>query len=242
MLYNDTQILSEKKITIMSDFIFMLTKDDQTVPDALAHARTAIQSGIRHIGFKNIGLLNDELKAVAHYIQQEGGTAYLEVVSLDLETEVCSAQFAVEAGINRLLGGTHPKAVLPIIEGTGIEYYPFPGKIIGHPSILTGTEKEIIDNAKKIAQQEGVTGLDLLAYRWQKNNVSHLIDEVCHAVDKPVIIAGSIDSQERIETVIRHGAAGFTVGTAAMTGAFPVQPDSLAVQLATIKEMSHTRV
>ncbi|TIM59586.1 MAG: 4-hydroxythreonine-4-phosphate dehydrogenase, partial [Mesorhizobium sp.] len=38
------------------DFIFMLTRNDRTVTDAAVHAETALGAGIRHIGFKDIGL------------------------------------------------------------------------------------------------------------------------------------------------------------------------------------------
>jgi transposase-like protein len=33
------------------------------------------------------------------------------------------------------MGGTHPHIVLPILAGTGIRYYPFPGEVVGHPRV-----------------------------------------------------------------------------------------------------------
>ena len=60
-------------------------------------------------------------------------------------------------------------------------------------------------------------GLDLLAYR-STENATGLMAAVVAAVDKPVIMAGSIGSRERIEIVRRSGAAGFTIGTAALDG------------------------
>ncbi len=56
---------------------------------------------------------------------------------------------------------------------------------------------------------------------------------VCAHAGKPVIMAGSIDSAERIGAVVGSGAAGFTVGTAALDGVFPTAP-SLADQIAYI--------
>ena len=45
--------------------------------------------------------------------------------------------------------------------------------------------------------------------------------EVCRQADVPVIMAGSIDTTARIQIVRDAGAAGFTVGTAALDERFP---------------------
>ena len=58
-------------------------------------------------------------------------------------------------------------------------------------------------------------GLDLLAYR-SNEDVPALIKAVCAAVSKPVYVAGSIDTPERMGVVKEAGAAGFTIGTAAL--------------------------
>ena len=65
------------------DFILMLTANDQTIPDAPARLEEALEGGVRHIGFKDIGLPVAELKGLAATIRGAGGRSYLEVVSLD---------------------------------------------------------------------------------------------------------------------------------------------------------------
>ena len=45
-------------------FIFMLTRNDRTVADASQHLQTALSLGVHHIGFKDIGLPTDQLKAL----------------------------------------------------------------------------------------------------------------------------------------------------------------------------------
>jgi Ala-tRNA(Pro) deacylase len=80
----------------------------------------------------------------------------------------------------------------------------------------------------------GVHGLDLLAYRFE-GDVPRLIREVCAAVDKPVVVAGSIDRQERLQAVIAGKAAGFTIGTAALDGVFPARSKALPDQLTAIQ-------
>lgn len=125
--------------------------------------------------------------------------------------------------------------VLPIIEGAGLAYYPFPGRISGHPSVLEGDEASIVASASEITRHVGVSGLDLLAYR-AKGNVPALINAVCAAVSKPVIVAGSIDSQEQVRAARTGGAAGFTIGTSALDGRFPADGTDLEAQLAAIMQ------
>ena len=212
------------------DFIFMLTRNDRTVDDAEVHVETALACGIRHIGFKDIGLPFATLAKLARRIQDAGASAYIEVVSLDRESELRSVKAAVDLGVDSLLGGTHVDDVLPLLEGSGIRYYPFPGQIAGHPSILEGSEEEIVASAIALASQAGVSGLDLLAYR-STGDVPSLIRAVCQAVAKPVIIAGSIDRPEQIAVAQKGGAAGFTIGTSALDGRFPAGDSDLASQL-----------
>ena len=68
-----------------------------------------------------------------------------------------------------LLGGTRVDNVLPVIKGSGIRYFPFPGRISGHPSVLEGSIDDIVESAKTMAACDGVHGLDLLAYRSSEN-------------------------------------------------------------------------
>ena len=118
------------------DFIFMLTRNDRTVTDATTHVETALRAGVRHIGFKDVGLPFKELARLNQRIKDAGARAYIEVVSLDRESELRSVRAAVDLGVDDLLGGTHIEDVLPIIEGTGLGYYPFPGRITGIPACL----------------------------------------------------------------------------------------------------------
>lgn len=215
-------------------FIFMLTRNDRTVEDAMTHLETALSLGVRHIGFKDVGLPVADLKALNTAIKGKGATSYLEVVSLDRETELVSARTAVEIGVDVLLGGTRVDEVLPVLAETPLRYYPFPGHIAGHPSVLEGTIEEIAASARDLASRDGVHGLDLLAYRSPDQNVPALIAAVCKAAGKPVIVAGSIADKDRIGAVHRAGAAGFTIGTAALDGEYPAGAVTLEAQLTAI--------
>ncbi|HVN00536.1 MAG TPA: hypothetical protein VMT68_10000 [Caulobacteraceae bacterium] len=215
-------------------FIFMLTRDDATVPNAAEAAREAIAAGARHIGFKDVGAAPGDLAALAAQLKAAGATTYLEVVSLDEASELASAELALALGVDVLMGGVRPWAVAPRVRGTPLRYFPFAGRIVGHPSALDGSADEIAASAREIAAIPGVDGLDLLAWRSSLDGGA-LARAVCAAVAKPVVVAGSIDCAERIAAVRLAGAHAFTVGTAAIDGVFPAAAPGLAGQLAAIQ-------
>lgn len=219
------------------DFILMLTAADRTIPDAAARLEQALEGGVRQIGFKDVGLPFAELRGLAETIRASGGRSFLEVVSLDEESELASARAAVELDVDCLLGGTRAEVVTEITRDHPLRYYPFPGHITGHPSVLEGPEDEIVASARRLADLQHVHGLDLLAYRFA-GDVPALMRSVCAAVAKPVIVAGSIDSAARVAAVAEAGAAGFTVGTAALAEAFPAEGTGFAAQIRAILDIT----
>lgn len=216
----------------------MLTKDDQTISDAREYVKEIVSGGVKHIGFKDIGLPINELKHLAEDLRKEGVKIYLEVVSLDAESEKRSAKVAMDLNVDFLLGGTRPETIASIVKDHSLKYYPFVGKIEDHPSILTGTITEIAAHAQQITSIDGVDGIDLLAYRFTGKDIPLLIQEVCKKSKKPVIVAGSIDSKDRIKVVKSTGASGFTVGTAAFDMKFPSRQVGISGQVQSILEMS----
>lgn len=215
-------------------FIFMLTRNDRTVSDAEAHLDTALEAGVRHIGFKDVGLPEARLKALRDRITGAGGTCYLEVVSEDRESELASAEAARRIGVDVLLGGTRAAEVAPVMAGSGIRYMPFPGRVEGIPSVLHGPAEAIVASAEAMAAMEGVHGLDLLAWRF-RGDVEALIARVAGATEKPVVVAGSVVNPAQIAALRSAGAWAFTIGTAALDGVFPAAEPGLAGQLAAIR-------
>ena len=65
----------------MPEFIFMLTHEDVTVENALEVHSEIRDVGIRYVGFKDIGLPFDRLKALTKVIHESGQEVMLEVVS-----------------------------------------------------------------------------------------------------------------------------------------------------------------
>jgi NAD(P)H-dependent flavin oxidoreductase YrpB (nitropropane dioxygenase family) len=58
---------------------------------------------------------------------------------------------------------------------------------------------------------------------------------VTAAVDKPVIVAGSIDEPERVRAAVCGGAAGFTIGTAAIAGDYAPGERDFAAQIRAVQ-------
>lgn len=193
----------------MINFIFMLTLNDETVPNAHEVYDMVRNIGVEYVGFKDIGLPMDELKRLTRRIQADGKKAVLEVVSLEGEEYMNSIRAGLVLDVDFVIGGNKAE---PIILERGIEHYPYIGQVIDHPAKLRGSIDEIIqDAARKI--EEGTNGFNLLAYRYN-GNVEELVKRVVSATDKPIICAGSITSIEQIEFLQSAGVWGFTIGGA----------------------------
>ncbi len=216
----------------MIEFIFMLTHSDRTVPNARAVYEEVRTTGLRYVGFKDIGLPPAELRELSEAIRADGREVMLEVVSEAKEDELRSVQTALEIGVDWLLGGTHPDEALELIAGNPIRYCPFPGRVVGHPSLLRGTIDEIADDAAALTARPGVHGLDLLAYRYD-GDVEALTAAVRESASGPVIAAGSVDSLARIAALRRIGVWGFTIGGAIFDGRFAGAP-SVRDQIETV--------
>src|SRR5215203_6052862 len=201
----------------MIEFIFMLTRDDVTLTDARSIYESVADTGLRHVGCKDVGLPEAELSALMDDIRAHGHQSYLEVVSETEEATLESARAAAEIGPDNLIGGTLIEPVQEIVAGTGIRFWPYVGQIVGHPCLLRGSIDEIVADTERAAAL-GVDGINLLAYRYD-GDVEALVRAVVGATDKPVICAGSVDSVERIRALDACGAWAFTIGTAALDGA-----------------------
>ena len=92
----------------MAEFIFMLTCDDRTLERAAEIYDEVRDTGIRYVGFKDVGLPFDRLSSLSAAIHGGGQKVLLELVSEDKEAEIGSARAGVEMGVDYLLGGANP--------------------------------------------------------------------------------------------------------------------------------------
>jgi hypothetical protein len=209
----------------MSEFIFMLTHNDSTVENAREVLDQVAATGLRHIGFKDVGATAQKQRELAQAAHDAGLTVYLEVVSVDKADEMESLDAAVAAGVDWVLGGKFASDAVARLTGTGIKLAPFPGRIIGHPSALEGTIEEIAAHAAELTSMPGVSGVDLLAYRHASVDPLELTAAVVAASHGPVIAAGSVVSDAQIKGLAKAGAWGFTIGGAIFDGLLPGEND-----------------
>jgi len=194
------------------ELIVMLTHQDETVPDALELFERTKDYPITHWGFKDVGLPPKEMQAVGKAMKDAGKITFLEVVSLSEEEGLRGARLAVDAGFDVLMGTVFYPSISEYLKDKPIRYYPFPGRVHGHPSILDGAIEEVVAHACEL-EACGAHGLDLLTYRY-KGDAPRLLGQVVQSTQIPVISAGSIASFERIAEVQDAGAWGFTIGSA----------------------------
>jgi len=223
------------------NFIFMLTHNDTTVPDAGGVYDSLRGTGLRYVGFKDIGAMPEELAVVADKAHADGLEVFLEVVSTSRESELASLEAGRQIGVDWVMGGTHAEDGVRILAGSGVKYCPFPGRIEGHPSILLGAAADIAQDAKDLTAMEGVYGVDLLAYRHPEEDPLEVIRQVVDASSGPVIVAGSIVTADQIRQVAAAGAWGFTIGGAIFEGRLPGAPD-LAAQISAVLKMEGAEV
>jgi hypothetical protein len=218
------------------NFIFMLTHNDTTVPDADKVYEGLRGTALRHVGFKDIGATPEELAVVTEMAHADGLEVFLEVVSTSMESELASLEAALRIGVDWVMGGTHAQEGVRILAGSRVKYCPFPGRIDSHPSILLGSVAEIAQNAGDLTAMNGVFGLDLLAYRHPNEDPLEVTRAVVSASSGPVIVAGSIVTAEQIRQVAATGAWGFTIGGAIFEGRLPGAPN-LAEQINSVLRM-----
>jgi hypothetical protein len=213
----------------------MLTREDRTVEDCLTVVDDAVAVGLRHIGFKDVGVAPPILRALNERIKSSGATSYMEVVSTSPEAALRSACMAAEIGVDRLLGGTDAEAILQTVAGSGIAYYPFPGFPEGHPTRLGGTAGQIAAHCSAFLEK-GCAGVDLLAYRATAADPLDLVRAARQALgrEKRLIVAGSVNSAERIATLRAAGADAFTIGSAVFDGSFSPSKGGLRAQLSDV--------
>jgi hypothetical protein len=217
------------------DFIFMLTRADETVENGLQLLDGIAELGLRHIGLKDVGVDRAALRDLCERITAMGATSYLEVVSTDTDSCLAAARAAAEIGVDRLLGGTAVDATLEILHGTGIRYYPFAGYPVGHPTDLRGSGADIADHCAAF-MAKGCAGADLLAYRATEADPLDLVRAARTALGTGfLIVAGSISSQTQLADLSRAGVDAFTVGTAIFEDAFAAGGAGIANQIRAIQ-------
>jgi hypothetical protein len=198
--------------------IAMLTRADETVDKSIEIFEGMRNTPILHWGFKDVGLPVSKMGRLVERMKAANKTTYLEVVSLSEEEGLRGAELAVETGFDVLMGTVFFPSIGDYLRDKPVKYYPFPGIVRGHPSVLEGSLEGIVEHARFL-ETCGADGMDLLTYRYA-GDAPALLRAVVKATPLPVVSAGSIASYQRIAEVWGAGAWGFTIGTAFFEGAF----------------------
>ena len=110
------------------DFVFMLTRNDATVENALDLVEVARPLRLKHIGFKDVGAEPWLLQRLTAAIREAGAAVWMEVVSTTREDELRSIALARDLGVDWLMGGVHVEEGLSALAGSATRYLPFAGR------------------------------------------------------------------------------------------------------------------
>ncbi len=212
------------------DFVFMLTRADQTVTDCLDVLDDIRPLGLAHIGFKDVGVSPGVLAQLVRQIKAAGATSYMEVVSTSREACLRSARVARDIGVDRLLGGTEVEEVLEILAGSAVHYMPFPGRPFEHPTKLAGSPSQVEDDCRRFRAM-GCAGIDLLAYRATEADPLELVCAARRGSDGILLVAGSVNTPAQIRDLAAAGADAFTIGSSVFDGSFAPRLGSLRSRL-----------
>lgn len=193
------------------ELLVMLVQNDRTVENAIELFNDAKHLPIMHWGFKDVGLEKEKMIELVKEMKAAGKTTYLEIMSFDEKGGLESAQLAIDCGFDVAIGTAYSDSIKNLLKNSSTKYYPFTGKLEGHPATLVGTVDEIVEHGKMM-QAKGVDGLAISTYRF-KGNHKELIQAIADEIEIPVISAGSINSFERIDELKQAGVWGVTIGS-----------------------------
>lgn len=208
----------------------MLTQHDRTVANCLDVLRAIDGLDVRHVGFKDVGVDRATMVELVRRIKASGATSYLEVVSTSAADIVRSLEVANDLGVDRVLGGTDLPAARRILGGLE-RYFPFPGIPVGHPTRLGGSPGLVADQCRQM-REAGCGGVDLLAFRATEAEPMALIHAARRALpDRKLMVAGSVNSADRVHALSKAGVDAFTIGSAVLDHSFAPGLDSVPAQI-----------
>lgn len=217
----------------------MLTHNDVTVGNAREVFRESADLPVRYWGFKDAGMTRNEMEALAGDLKDAGKVPVLEVVSFDEKELVEASELAIACGMEYFTGSFFSPAVAKRVNEAGLRYFPFCGDVGGSPIVLRGTPQSIVQHAKEILEQ-GADGVDLVAYRYTDGDPVELAQSVAADLGREnVIVAGSVNSTERLERMHEIQPFAYTMGGALFEGVF-VPGGSFRDNLARVVEITET--
>lgn len=194
-----------------TELIVMLTWHDVTVKNAREIFLGAKDAPARYWGFKDVGLPMEEMKELAACMKENGKTTFMECLAHTKEDTAKGIETALACGFDVLLGAHYFPETEKTALSYGLKHLPFIGKRENH--MLHGAVEDIAAEAAYICEQ-GVYGINLSGYRYEDGDPKELIRAVNKAIDRPLSIAGSVNTWEQIDFLKANGVRAFTIGGA----------------------------
>ena len=202
----------------MIELIAMLTHNDKTVDNARDVFAQSVDAPTQHWGFKDTGLSSPQLAQLARDMKDAGKTVYFESLEESEPRCLAAAQFAIENGLDFLIGMAFHATVATLLAEARVQYLPTCGGRSGIPRMLHGSIDDIVGDATRVRPQ--VDGVTLSLYRWTDGDPGLLGKAFIEEVDAPVVVTGSINSTDRMDEIARLRPWGITVGSALFDDAF----------------------
>lgn len=200
----------------MTKLIFMLTRNDVTIPNALETLEEVKDTGLQCIGCKDIPLELDQYIELFRKIRSHGLKSFLEIVTYNEKEHFRGVDLGLKIGADYIIGGMpkYTEKTLSYLKTkkSEIAFYPYIGDVVDHPCILQSSIDDILEDGKE-AERLGVDGVNLLLYRYVGDQ-EVLLNEVIKKLTVPVIIAGDIKNFEQIQEIKRKSIWAFTIGSA----------------------------
>ncbi|MEG1525729.1 MAG: hypothetical protein RR475_12050 [Clostridia bacterium] len=193
------------------ELIVMLTYHDVTVKNAKEIFLETQHSTADCWGFKIEGTTKESMFDLAQCIKNAGKKVFLEVLAIDEENCLTAAKYAAECGVDHLLGTMYFESVKNLTKKNGMRYSPF---VSTDREILRGKMGNILKEASEL-EKEDLFGINLGGFRYVDGDPVQLMRSLSQILNKPMIVAGSIDSYKKIDFMKElPNVWGFTIGGA----------------------------
>jgi len=201
-----------------TELMVMFTHHDVTVPNAYDLFEECKDLPVYDWGFKNAGVTDEETLRIINAMKAANKATFYEVVTRTKEAYKAGETTGALCKFDYMMGTKYDAELHEAMKKNGIKFSPAvgqPGSMYkGEPGVLLGTFDEIITEAKMLVAEKGVDGITIPAYRHYQDG-QKLLDMLIKAIpDTPVIVAGSVDSFEKIDRLFDMGVAKFTMGSA----------------------------
>ena len=219
-------------MTTKPTLIVMLTWNDLTVKNAKEIFMEAKDAPAECWGCKMEGIEEDRLKELFDCMKAAGKRTYLETLVVSEEDCERAARLAVLVGADCMVGGVYSHKILECCRANGIAYAPFVG-LDPADTRLRGTVEEILADARRV-EEKGVDAVGLSGFRYVSGDPVELISALSSALEKPLLLAGGVNSWERLDVIKRISNLGaFTIGGAFFEKKFG---ETFAEQIETVIE------